>query len=152
MPREHRQLRERCPLPLGIGDEVSDLNLLDRLLRDGLADVLRLDATVAGGVTGVQRLLDSCWLAGVPASLHVGLPIHLHLAAAHPAVSCVEAFVGEDLALDPVEQLLCSRPAIESGRVRAPAGPGLGFDLDWEQIEARAHFHTDSQSQPQEPR
>lgn len=147
----YRRLRERCPLPLGIGDEVSDLHLLDRLARDGLADVLRADATVAGGVTGVMRLLDSCWLAGVPASLHVGLPIHLHLAAAHPAVSCVEAFVGPDRALDPVESLLRAPPPVESGRVRAPAGPGLGVELDWEQIEARAHFHTDS-NEPEEPR
>ncbi len=146
------QLRERCPQPLGIGDEVSDLNLLDRLAREGLADVLRLDATVAGGITGVLRVLDSCWLAGVPASLHVGLPIHLHLAAAHPAINCVEAFVGEDLALDPVERLLSTLPTIERGRVRAPAGPGLGVELDWEQVEARAHFHTDTNRQAQEPR
>ncbi|MBS1894757.1 MAG: hypothetical protein JST59_25940 [Actinobacteria bacterium] len=146
------QLRERCPQPLGVGDEVSDLQLLDRLVREGIADVLRLDATVAGGITGIQRLLDSCWLAGVPASLHVGLPIHLHLAAAHPAVNYVEAFVGEDLALDPVERLLGTAPTVERGRVRAPAGPGLGFELDWEQVEARAHFHTDTDRQGQEPR
>lgn len=147
----YRRLRERCRLPLAIGDEVSDIQLLDRLAREGIADVLRLDATVAGGITGAQRLLDSCGLAGVPVSPHVGMPIHVHLAAAHPACLCVEAFVGEDLALDPVEQLLSAAPAVAGGSVRAPSEPGLGCELDWEQIEARAHFHTDSQSQAQEP-
>jgi L-alanine-DL-glutamate epimerase-like enolase superfamily enzyme len=148
----YRRLRERCPLPLAIGDEVSDLQLLDRLARDGIADVLRLDATVAGGITGVLRVLDSCWLAGVPASLHVGLPIHLQLAAAHPACDCVESFVGADRALDPVEDLLLATPRIERGRARVPAGPGLGVEVDWEQIEARAHFHTDSRTRPEETR
>jgi len=148
----YRRLRERSPLPLAIGDEVSDLHLLDRLAREGLADVLRLDATVAGGITGAQRLLDSCWLAGVPASPHVGLPVHVHLAAAHPACGHVEAFVGEDRALDPVEDLLLALPEVERGRVRAPTAPGLGVELDWEQIEARAHLRTDSQARSQEDR
>lgn len=142
----YRQLRARSALPLGVGDEVSDLSLLDRLAREGIADVIRLDATVAGGVTGAQRLLESCWLAGVPVSFHVGLPIHLHLAAAHPACICVEAFVGADRDLDPVEQLLSNEPEIERGRVRVPAGPGLGVELDWEQIASRAHLHTDIKS------
>lgn len=146
----YRQLRARGAQPLGVGDEVSDLRLLDRLAREGIADVIRLDATVAGGVTGALRLLDSCWLTGVPASFHVGLPIHLHLAAAHPACNCVEAFVGEDRALDPVERLLSSEIEIERGRVRVPAGPGIGVELDWEQIASLAHLHTDTHTQ--EPR
>lgn len=148
----YRQLRARSGQPLGVGDEVSDIGLLDRLAREGIADVVRLDATVAGGVTGALRLLDACWLAGVPASFHVGLPIHLQLAAAHPACNCVEAFVGADRDLDPVERLLASAPEIAGGRVRVPAGPGIGVELDWEQIESRAHLHTDINVNTQEPR
>lgn len=144
----YRRLRERCPHPLAVGDEVSDAELLAGLARDGVADVLRIDATVAGGITGAQRLLDSCWLAGVPVSLHVGLPMHVHLAAAHPACIGVEAFVGGDRALDPVEELLAAPPAVEAGQVQAPPGPGLGCEVDWEQVEARAHFRTDSADNP----
>lgn len=144
----YRRLRDRCPHPIGVGDEVSDGELLATLVRDGLADVLRVDATVAGGITGARRLLDCCWHAGVPASLHVGLPIHVHLAASSPVCLGVEAFVGEDLALDPAERLLAEPPALGAGHVRVPSGPGLGCAIDWEQVERRAHARTDTANDP----
>lgn len=144
----YRRLRERCRHPLGIGDEVADAELLAALARRGVADVLRIDATVAGGITGAMRLLGCCWHAGVPVSLHVGLPIHVHLAAASPACIGVEAFVGEDAALDPVDRLLAAAPVVTAGRVRAPSGPGLGCELDWELIEHRAHASTDRAIHP----
>lgn len=139
-----RRLRERCPHPLAVGDEVGDAELLATLARDRLADLVRLDATVAGGITGALRVLGACWHAGAPVSLHVGLPIHVHLAAAHPACLGVEAFVGEDVALDPVERLLADPPQVAGGRVRAPAGPGLGCAPDWELVERHAHARTDT--------
>lgn len=143
----YRRLRERCPHPLGVGDEVADAELLAALAQEGIADVLRVDATVAGGVTGALRLLGCCWHAGVPVSLHVGLPIHVHLAAASPACIGVEAFVGADAALDPVDRLLAAAPVVAAGRVRPPAGPGLGCELDWELIERGAHLRTDTANQ-----
>jgi L-alanine-DL-glutamate epimerase-like enolase superfamily enzyme len=152
MPAErssaYRRLRERCPHPLGVGDEVADAELLAALAPEGAVDVLRIDATVAGGVTGAVRLLGCCWHAGVPVSLHVGLPIHVHLAAASPACIGVEAFVGADAALDPVDRLLAAAPVVTAGRVHVPAGPGLGCELDWELIEHHAHACTDTANQP----
>jgi len=142
--REYRRLRERCSYQLGIGDEVTDADLLAQLAQDGIADVLRIDAAVAGGITGAQRLLGCCWHAGVPVSLHVGLPIHLHLAAASPACIGVEGFMGDDIALDPVERLIADPPPVTRGRVRVPTGPGLGCSLDWELIERYAVSRTDT--------
>lgn len=138
-----RELRENCPQPLGVGDEVSDPDLLTGLVAAGAVDLLRVDATVAGGITGVRQLLGFCWHSGIPVSFHVGLPIHIHLAASSPAPIGVEAFVGEDIDLDPVERLLADPPPVENGRVVVPTGPGLGCSPDWEQITTTAHLKTD---------
>ncbi len=147
MPAERlpalRRLRRASPYPIGLGDELLDTELA-RLLNEECIDVLRIDATVAGGITGAQNLLGACWHLGLPVSLHVNLPMHVHLAAASPACLDVETYIGADAALDPADRLLAATPAIEAGAVAAPDGPGLGCELDWELIEATATARTDT--------
>jgi L-alanine-DL-glutamate epimerase-like enolase superfamily enzyme len=132
-----RRLRCASRYLIGVGDELVDTELA-RLAREDLVDILRLDATVAGGITGAQRLLGICWHLGIPVSLHVNLPMHVHLAASSSACLDVETYIGPDAALDPADRLLAAPPTIEAGEVAAPTGEGLGCELDWELIEATA--------------
>lgn len=140
----YRELHSSQQIPLAAGDEIADPALLASLALDGQIDYLRIDAAIAGGFTGVRPLLETCRQANLPTSFHVGLPMHVHLAASCPGSVGVEAFIGEDTAFDPVSRLLSGSPEIVGGTARVPTREGMGCTPDWEQILQLAHTDTDT--------
>lgn len=99
-------------------------------------DALRFDVTVAGGFTAGRRLMALAEAAGLPVELQSWGHTLIQVANLHLALACgrsryFEAPVpraGYEVAVDnPIR--------VDSGGfVRAPSGPGLGVEVDWEQI------------------
>ncbi len=135
--RAAAHLRSAGLLRIGIGDEVADPHLLERLIEAHAIDVLRVDATTLGGIHAFRHAASLAIAAGLEVSTHAYPEVHVHCAAAWPGVSAVETFEAQSASF-PSYLFVAGGPVIKDGLVHAPATPGLGVDLDWERIGAHA--------------
>jgi L-alanine-DL-glutamate epimerase-like enolase superfamily enzyme len=130
-------LRRATTVPLAIGDELSGRWAYQNLLLADAADIWRIDVTTVGGFSEARRIAALAATWGIALSTHVYPELHVHLAAAETGVLGVEytdPMAGIDLCyqfLDPVAQPV-------DGQLSAPAGHGLGVDVDWDLVAARS--------------
>jgi L-alanine-DL-glutamate epimerase-like enolase superfamily enzyme len=130
-------IRREGPHPVGVGDEVTHASTYRALLDAGALDVLRLDVVAIGGVSAARRVQALAVERDVPVSFHVYPEVSVHLAAASPG-AIVETFdpdVPGGNPLDPAHLLRAGGPVLAGGSAVAPAGPGLGFELDWARFD-----------------
>jgi L-alanine-DL-glutamate epimerase-like enolase superfamily enzyme len=133
--RGYERLRRAVCVPIGVGDELTDPHVFERLVAGGGADVVRLDATTIGGVTGAARVQHLAAAAGLPVSYHVYPELHVHLAAASAEPALVESFDWRGNPFDPAHRFVAGGPAYRPGFATASESPGLGFELDRELLE-----------------
>jgi L-alanine-DL-glutamate epimerase-like enolase superfamily enzyme len=136
-PAATAALRDEATTPIAAGDEF-DPSAVGQLLAHDAVDVLRLDATTLGGVTG---FLAACHEAGDrEISPHVNIEVHQHLALASTGTRSLEAFPDGrfDAACAFVER--GSVNWLASDRVAAPERTGLGIDINWESVEGHAEW------------
>jgi L-alanine-DL-glutamate epimerase-like enolase superfamily enzyme len=122
-------LRAATGLRLALGEDAVGRWAFDQLFKVCLPDVVRVDATTAGGLSETVKI---CALASVharPVLPHIFPEIHIHLAAALSTVMAVETTVAE-YEVDVLPRLFSTSLPIENGVMRAPAQPGLGVVLD----------------------
>ena len=84
-------VREGSATPVAMGDEQGGSYHPEALLAHGAVDVLRVDATTNGGITGLRRVLARAAAAGVPVSPHMFPHVHSRVV---PALSADHAGVG----------------------------------------------------------
>lgn len=124
-------LSSKLDIPLAVGEDVIDLAGIRDIAAAG--GILRVDASVSGGVTGaieaiaVGRAFDR---AVIP---HVFAALHAQFAVAFDSVRCVEMIMPE-VGADPIDQFFAAPPAIEQGHLLAPNTAGAGLALDWERL------------------
>lgn len=124
-----RLLRDRAPAGMDIaaGEYGYSLDDFRRLLDVGAVDVLQLDATRCGGVTGFRQGTVLARAHHLPVSSHTAPSVHAHLCCAEPDARHIEYFHDhvriESLLFDGVLP-------VEQGAVRPAASrPGLGLVL-----------------------
>jgi L-alanine-DL-glutamate epimerase-like enolase superfamily enzyme len=140
--RELGARRAHSPVPIAGGETNEGLDEYLALLEHRAFDVLQPDATLAEGLWGLRHLAALADAHGVQVVPHTwssgfGLVANLHLAASLPACPYLEyphdpPGYPADLFLIPIATP--PRPA-PAGTVAAPTGPGLGIELDPEQVE-----------------
>jgi L-Ala-D/L-Glu epimerase len=103
----------------------------------GAASLRALRAGYVGArdLVGVARAIPISLLVGSHRELGVGIAANLHLAAAYGVTLPAELSPADALE----HTLLCEPIDVEHGRVRVPAGPGLGIELD---DDAVRHYST----------
>ncbi|WP_336708290.1 enolase C-terminal domain-like protein [Oerskovia sp. USHLN155] len=123
------RIREATGLPLAIGDEVTDPEVLARLDALGALDVARVDVVGIGGITAAEPLVRSWQDAGLVTSSHVYPEVSVHLGGA--AGIGVETFERSPQGnpYDPAPLLVEGGPEFSSGTALPPEAPGLGFAL-----------------------
>lgn len=140
-------LRRRVNIPIvPHGLWIEDLRALNQALRRAPWDAVRFDVTLAGGFTGARKLLALAEAYGLPVepqswgyTLVQAANLHLGLATANTTYfesplpyEAFEYGVGNPIRVD------------ADGDVRAPAGPGLGIDVDWTAWESASLAGWDS--------
>lgn len=119
-------------------------------VRQGIAcdswDAGRFDATKVGGVTEALELLLIANKAGLAMEIQswghsLSQAVNLHLALANSRTRYFEA----PTPLDAFEFGMKNGIALDRGRVVAPDGPGLGIQVDWEQLDS-ADFYVCSKT------
>jgi L-alanine-DL-glutamate epimerase-like enolase superfamily enzyme len=129
------ELRKTSPIPIGAGDEVSNPDDIWRAIQNKAVDVLRLDATCAGGLTGVRELALAAAANDIPVSTHIYPEIHRHIAIALPGLGLVETFTSQN----PFWGLetLIQTPSMKEFTL-LPEAPGLGIEIRWDQLTAQS--------------
>ena len=122
-------------IPLALGEDYVGRWAFNDLIRSGLADVLRVDATAAGGISEVAKVVALAAAHGLPVSPHVLPEVHVHLAAAFGNVRTVE-MTDPAYGYEGLHSLFASWVRLERGEMLAPDTPGLGVEIDWGAVDA----------------
>jgi D-arabinonate dehydratase len=124
--------RRAVDIPLGLGEDRAGLDDFTALLELDV-DVLRIDATVCGGITEFVRVAAVAAARGRSVSPHVFPEIHVHLAAALPNVIGVE-MVDPRSGVTPIDRLL--QPVdVRDGVTAPPDGAGIGLTFDRDAVQ-----------------
>ncbi len=126
-------VRRAISVPVAMGDEQGGPGFPDAMLLADAVDVVRLDASCVGGVTGVRAIVGRVRAAGKGISFHVYAGYHAQIAA---GLGLEDAWVEWSLPGTLVDVITESRPlpVVEHGRMRVDREtPGLGtlWDPDW---------------------
>ncbi|HEX7370015.1 MAG TPA: enolase C-terminal domain-like protein [Rhodanobacteraceae bacterium] len=89
-----RRVREHVPAGMDVtaGEYGFDGTYFRRMLEAGAVDVLQVDATRCGGITGYLRAAALCDAFHVPLSAHCAPALHMHVGCATHATRHVEYF------------------------------------------------------------
>jgi L-alanine-DL-glutamate epimerase-like enolase superfamily enzyme len=123
------ELRAASPIAIGAGDEFDPVALGELLAHDAV-EILRVDATTVGGVTGFMAMREAAG-HGIQISPHVSAEVHQHCAFACDAVAPVELFAS-DRQFDAACAFVSDSSLAWSGggEISPPTGPGLGLHVD----------------------
>jgi L-alanine-DL-glutamate epimerase-like enolase superfamily enzyme len=104
------------------------------LMVEGAIDFCNFDSSWSGGATEWRRVAAAALSYDVSMAHHEEPQIASHLLASIPHGTFLEVFSAER---DPIWwNLVVNRPPIVDGRMTLPSGPGLGWELDADYIEA----------------
>lgn len=134
------RLRSRTDVPIAGGEFNEGVHELRDLIDRGCLDVLQPDATLVTGIEGATEVAAMARAHGLTFAPHtwtngVGLAANLHVMAAVETDWC-------EFPLEPpwtpgIRDFLLESPIeAEDGQVTPPPGPGLGIEIDWDQVEA----------------
>ena len=101
-----------------------------------VVDRVRADVSWTGGITGTIKTAHLAEAFGVNCELHTAVFLPLELANLHVAAAIRNTEFFE--LLGPTEAFafgLAQPLDIRDGMARLPAGPGLGIELDWDEID-----------------
>jgi L-alanine-DL-glutamate epimerase-like enolase superfamily enzyme len=132
------ELRNSLITPVAAGEDVFGAGVIADLV-SGI-DILRVDATTIGGITGAIEAINLAAAAGKTVLPHVFAPLHIHLACAFPNVEGVE-WIPEESGADPMSRLLWHMPALKEGSMRPSEEPGIGISVNWGAVEEVARRH-----------
>lgn len=130
-----RRLSQQIRTPI-LAAETNTVHEIPEYIRDGAVDMIRGDAYIKGGVTGLRKALAACELFGYELEIHTAATPLMDVANLHVACSTkISHFVehhhavfrfglkGDPLAID------------AQGFQHMPTGPGLGVEIDWDWVE-----------------
>ena len=124
-----RLLRDLAPAGMNIaaGEYGYDTTYFQRMLEAGAVDVLQIDATRCGGITGFLEAAAVAQAYHIPISAHTAPSIHAHACCAVPGAQHVEYFHDhariEGMLFDGVVQPVNGALQPDPGR------PGLGLEI-----------------------
>jgi len=136
-PRGLSQVREAMdaaglPLDVAAGEYVWGLDDAHRLLQAEAVDVLQMDATRCGGITGWRRMSVLCQAYHRDCSAHCAPALHLHLGCATGGLRHIEWFADHAH----IEAMFFDgAPVIERGEIAASDRPGHGLVLKSQDVE-----------------
>lgn len=132
--RALRDVRFGAPVRVCAGQsELSAAGCRD-LMEQGSIDICNFDASWSGGPTEWRRAAAIAYAYDVRMGHHEEPQVASHLVASIPHGTVCECFHPDR---DPIWwNLVANRPALVDGVLQLPDAPGLGWELDWDYVEA----------------
>jgi L-alanine-DL-glutamate epimerase-like enolase superfamily enzyme len=137
--RAMRDVRFGAPVRVCAGQsELSAAGCRD-LMAEGAIDICNFDASWSGGPTEWRRAAAIAHTYDVRMGHHEEPQVAAHLLASIPHGTVCECFHPDR---DPIWwNLVANRPSLASGRLELTGAPGLGWELDWDYVDAHlVHF------------
>ncbi|MBU6147575.1 MAG: mandelate racemase/muconate lactonizing enzyme family protein [Actinomycetales bacterium] len=135
-----RQVRASTPFPIALGERIHHAGELRGFLEQNLVDIVQVDVTHHGGITGFMRLVGWTNAYNVLLAPHnvcgpIGTAAALHCCIAAPNVLVLEHF--NDFADVWVHDIVDNPPRVSpAGTFAKPTAPGLGLSLVDEVVAA----------------
>lgn len=133
----HRRILTEGMLPIATGENLHTIYEFQKMITAGAVSFPEPDVSNIGGITPwlkVAKLAEAC---NLPVTTHGVHELHVHLLAAVPNASLLEA---HGFGLD---RYTTSPVPIEDGWAKAPNRPGHGVEFDWDKLEThRVNSHT----------
>jgi L-alanine-DL-glutamate epimerase-like enolase superfamily enzyme len=128
------ELRERVGVAIASGESEYSGNEMRRAILGGAMDIVNPDAQCLDGITGWIAASALAAANGLLVAPHGDQEVHVHLAAAAPTAIFVEYYSGVNSLRD---AMFTEKLELNSdGTVSPPDLPGLGFEIDEEQLAA----------------
>lgn len=139
----YQQLTSRVSIPiLAAGNSLLQLNQIEQGIRQQSWSKVRVDATLAGGITQTRKIMALAEANAMTVELQswgftLSQAANLHLMLAYPN----SLYFEQAVPITPLEFGALTTIRIDKdGYVHAPSGTGLGIEMDWSLIEANCHF------------
>jgi L-alanine-DL-glutamate epimerase-like enolase superfamily enzyme len=122
-----REVRDRAPARLAVAAGEYAWSPFDarRLLEARAVDVLQLDVTRCGGITGALAIDALAWAHGVPTSLHCAPSASVHAGMAMRTLVHLEHF-HDHVRIE--REVFAAPPEPRDGALEPPDRPGLGLE------------------------
>lgn len=130
-----REFRAHTRIPVAIGEDESGRWAFKELLAQETLDILRHDATLAGGISEWVKITHLGLAYQKPIYPHWFPELHIHLAAAFPGCLGVEIIPPASGIMN-FHKLVHNPLTQQDGYAEAPEAPGLGLDWNWNVIQA----------------
>jgi L-alanine-DL-glutamate epimerase-like enolase superfamily enzyme len=124
----HRRIESEGPLPVATGENLHTIYEFQKIIASGGVSFPEPDLSNIGGVTGWLKVAHLAEAHNLPVTTHGVHDLHVHLLAAVPNASYLEAhgFGLDTYIREPLK--------IEDGWAIAPDRPGHGIEFDWEAL------------------
>lgn len=137
----YRWLREKLDIEvIPAGNEILSADLIAQGISMGAWDHARVDATLAGGITGTQRIMNLAQANSMGVELQswgYTLSQAANLSLMLGRSNC--RYFEQALPIEPMEHAVLNPIRINSaGNVVGNTDPGLGVEVDWDRIEREA--------------
>ncbi|UCG82537.1 MAG: mandelate racemase/muconate lactonizing enzyme family protein [Dehalococcoidia bacterium] len=140
----YAHLRSSTNVPIAGGEFNSDLHEFRELISGGCLDVVQPDVTLSTGILNGKKVAGMAEAYNLEFSPHtwtngLGLAANLQLMASVPDCPYCEFPYEPPGWVPEARDFMLSEPLMidEEGYIAVPQGPGLGIELDMEQIKAR---------------
>lgn len=134
----YRMLRDRCDVPLAVGEQFCSKWDFRELIDNDLIDYARVDLCIAAGLTEGRKIAGWCEGHYIDMAVHNPLGpvataacVHFNLSVPNMAVQEQPRRPGTML-----NDVIKNQPIWEDGYILAPTAPGLGVELDREAAAA----------------
>lgn len=132
-------IRRRTAKPFVMDENITGLDMLVRGLADDAFDVINLKISKVGGLSKARTMRDVCLAHGIPMTIEDTWGGDIVTAAiAHLAQSTPSDFVfsATDFNSYGTKTIAANAPKRVNGGMKAPSGPGLGIEPDFEVLGA----------------
>ena len=136
---ELSRLRDKLKTPLMLDESCWQLRDIGEIARKGAADVLNIYVTEMGGPLQAWKAFSAAESLGLVGLLGSQCELGLATAAcAHVGVAVPNLGYESDIVgpLRYPRDIVVTPPLIKDGQLHVPEGPGLGVEVDLDQIEA----------------
>jgi L-alanine-DL-glutamate epimerase-like enolase superfamily enzyme len=128
------ELRRAVDMPIAMGDEQGGSYYPQALLLADAVDVVRIDLTCMGGITGTRRIVDECLSAGVGFAAHMFAHVHSQVFSGWGFTDVPIEWGVPWTGVDPYADSLTQPTLTHDGRMRPlarAAGFGELLNRDW---------------------